>query len=364
MKSCSIEGCATPALARGLCNCHYQRWRARGRGGMDNLGPSVKPPPRRCDVPGCERPFRKNGHCNLHAQRIKRHGTPLEQTPARSALSGVCRVDNCLGKPIARDLCTKHYSRWRASGTTADPAPKPRSFCEVEGCDRESKSRSLCGKHYQAALKYGDPMVNRKKVGRSVCSIEGCGRLVAARGLCSGHYQRVQKGLLQGDVLKQRSAPIRTQGDPIAWLHSHVGHTDQACLIWPFARQRSGYGVAPVEAVLGSSVVAPGQKKIAASRAMCVLAHGDPPATDMIAAHACGNGHLGCTNPRHLRWATAVENMRDKLLHGVRTTAGGELVVNDNQVAAIVALGRTMPPAQIAAAFRVSEGLVREIIDT
>jgi hypothetical protein len=35
-----------------------------------------------------------------------------------------------------------------------------------------------------------------------------------------------------------------------------------------------------------------------------------------LAAHSCGNGHLGCVNPRHLRWATAKENAHDELLHG------------------------------------------------
>jgi hypothetical protein len=49
---------------------------------------------------------------------------------------------------------------------------------------------------------------------------------------------------------------------------------------------------------------------------MCILAHGDPLSGGLEAAHNCGNGHLGCCNPKHLRWATHLENEGDKRIHG------------------------------------------------
>lgn len=52
------------------------------------------------------------------------------------------------------------------------------------------------------------------------------------------------------------------------------------------------------------------------TRIMCRMAHGQEPSDDHEAAHSCGNGHLGCINPKHLRWATPKENASDKLIHG------------------------------------------------
>lgn len=34
-----------------------------------------------------------------------------------------------------------------------------------------------------------------------------------------------------------------------------------------------------------------------------------------LVRHLCGNGHLGCCNPRHLRWGTDAENAQDRILH-------------------------------------------------
>ena len=35
-----------------------------------------------------------------------------------------------------------------------------------------------------------------------------------------------------------------------------------------------------------------------------------------MAIHSCGQGHLGCVNPAHLRWGSHVENMADRIAHG------------------------------------------------
>jgi hypothetical protein len=56
-------------------------------------------------------------------------------------------------------------------------------------------------------------------------------------------------------------------------------------------------------------------KPMAASRAMCILAHGLPPDAKMLAIHSCGNGHLSCVNPKHLRWGTTKDNAKDAALH-------------------------------------------------
>ena len=92
-------------------------------------------------------------------------------------------------------------------------------------------------------------------------------------------------------------------GEPRKWLEEHLNFSPDECLIWPFARcQRT--------------IEQP------AYRAMLRLTKGDPPTPKHEAAHSCGNGHLGCINPKHLRWATHLENEADKIAHG--TVAHGE----------------------------------------
>lgn len=82
------------------------------------------------------------------------------------------------------------------------------------------------------------------------------------------------------------------------------------CLMWPFAvRKSSGYGA--------HSFYNVGRKvNVDAHRFVCEEAYGPLP---LEAAHSCGNKL--CVNPRHLRWATHVENMRDAKLAG--TIRGG-----------------------------------------
>lgn len=82
------------------------------------------------------------------------------------------------------------------------------------------------------------------------------------------------------------------------------------CLTWPFNRPAGTYGK-----------IRRGTVKLAAHRVVCEMAHGEPPTPGHHAAHTCGNGHLGCVNPHHLKWKTPSENNLDKLIHG--TMANG-----------------------------------------
>ena len=86
-----------------------------------------------------------------------------------------------------------------------------------------------------------------------------------------------------------------------AWLETHRSYQGDECLIWPFWRAHGGYG----------AVYENDYKRTGAHRLMCKLAHGEPPASDLEAAHSCGNGHAGCVNPKHLSWKTRAENVSD-----------------------------------------------------
>ena len=133
---------------------------------------------------------------------------------------------------------------------------------------------------------------------KPICSVEECNKPTRARGLCVAHYKRWER----------HGCPTKG-GTPMGarpkWIEENKGHLGNECLIWPYSRTEHGYGQIKIR---GRSTLA--------SHAMCVAAHGDPPKIGMQAAHSCGNGHLGCVNPRHLRWATRKENMADAKIHG------------------------------------------------
>jgi hypothetical protein len=94
---------------------------------------------------------------------------------------------------------------------------------------------------------------------------------------------------------------VSGHGKGIAFLRAHLGYQGDDCVIWPFARIQTGYGQ------LGYM-----GKVYKANRLMCILAHGEPPTPKHESAHSCGNGHLGCVNPRHLSWATYQENQQER----------------------------------------------------
>lgn len=100
-----------------------------------------------------------------------------------------------------------------------------------------------------------------------------------------------------------------TRGAPLAFIQYAKSYSGDDYLIWPFARNSNGYG----------HLYLPNGTGISAARLVCQEAHGNPPSPRHETAHSCGNGHLGCVTPKHLRWATPKENCRDRIVHGTQT---------------------------------------------
>jgi hypothetical protein len=96
---------------------------------------------------------------------------------------------------------------------------------------------------------------------------------------------------------------------------------------------------------------------------MCQAAHGAQPTDAHEAAHFCGVRH--CINPRHLRWATTVENDADKDRHGTRQPGPKERFAKITQEDAddIRALAKSgLTPKQCAERYPITVGHVRDII--
>lgn len=106
--------------------------------------------------------------------------------------------------------------------------------------------------------------------------------------------------------------PNKRKGRAFRWIQEHINYNGNDCLWWPMSCDSHGYG----QLIYDS-------KRYKAHRFMCTLVHGEPPDSAPVARHSCGNGHLGCVNPRHLSWATNSDNQKDRRKHGKHLGAIG-----------------------------------------
>lgn len=179
------------------------------------------------------------------------------------------------------------------------------------------------------------------------CNFDGCTRpiLVKSLGLCKAHYtqHRIGKPL----------TPLLERKHGAEWILAHVDHAGDDCLEWPFAKYRHGRG----------HVMFDGKHRETA-RLMCELRNGPPPRLGMQCAHSCGKGHLGCVNPKHLRWATRAENEHDKIAHGTsnRGARHGLAKLTEAQVAAIREFAMILPNRVAGDLFGVTRRTVDKIV--
>lgn len=150
------------------------------------------------------------------------------------------------------------------------------------------------------------------------CKFDGCEntkRLGGAFGYCAAHYTQQKKGIELYPIVKNR---VKT------WVDLHLGYDGVDCLTWPFSRN-PGMAVA---------TMTHNGKRMPAARYICEKINGPAPSSIHQAAHNCGKGHLGCVNPKHLRWATPKENCADKIIHGTRQvgTRHGQAKLDDDKV--------------------------------
>ena len=193
-------------------------------------------------------------------------------------------------------------------------------------------------------LSLWETCMRRKNLGR-LCSIPGCERPARARSWCSDHYSRYRN---YGDPTAGRTP----EGEPLRWLRKSMPFFSESCVRWPYARKEEGYGAVLYEGVI-----------MGAHRAACFIAHGPPPAPDMVAAHSCGKGHEGCVNHKHLRWATHQENVADRALHerlGIARPRKG-LKLTEQNVEEILAFRGKEKIATLAKRFGVHQSMISKI---
>lgn len=170
-----------------------------------------------------------------------------------------------------------------------------------------------------------------------LCAVEGCGKPMHARGFCKPHYKKL---LRYGDATHKERVE---NGEAERWIKSHLNWAGSECLIWPYWRDKNGYGP---------------------SRKMCEAAHGKAPDPNMQAAHSCGRGHDGCVNPSHLRWATRIENQQEMVAHGNsnRGEKNPMTSLSEGDVCEIRRCALSASQVQVARQFGVTQGTVSRIV--
>ena len=182
----------------------------------------------------------------------------------------------------------------------------------------------------------------------SICLVPLCCKTARTSGLCNAHYlRRLRNGNVGPPGVLRPS-----RGEIDKFIVGLLESETDTCIIWPYARTPNGYGTMTVN-----------QKTVMAHRFLCEMRSGLPPSKKHQAAHLCGRGHEGCVNPRHLRWATAKENARDKIIHGTRVLGEKQrsAKITSSQAIAIYSQRQFGGQHKTAKRFGVSRSIVEKI---
>jgi hypothetical protein len=131
-----------------------------------------------------------------------------------------------------------------------------------------------------------------------------------------------------------------------------IPYSGDDCLIWPYAKFGNGY-----------AHMADRDRDYLVHRRACEEVNGPAPSPEHEARHTCGNGHLGCCNPRHTTWGTHTENEADKIIHGTsnRGERCGTAKLSEADVLHILSIRGTNTHQQIAALYGVKREAITKI---
>lgn len=186
---------------------------------------------------------------------------------------------------------------------------------------------------------------------KRLCSIPTCDKPHHARGWCKAHWMRWSR---TGDAQASKPARVTPGGPTQFYTDFLLTFEGEECLDWPYGKSSDGYGILKKD----------GSRRLV-HRLLCEDTLGPPPAEGYEAAHSCGQGHKGCCNRWHLRWATQTDNQADRLLHGTdsRGEKNGCAKLTVGEVKGIRKLhsgGAKIP--DLATKFNVSYATIRNIV--
>lgn len=115
-----------------------------------------------------------------------------------------CKIDECESVVVARELCRKHYTRWKRTGDPTTARAKlpnhAHTTCTIEGCDKPHVTKGLCEMHRWRQRTEGSPGDAAPRLSRRIappkppCVVEGCEMPARTKaGHCKRHYERIRR---------------------------------------------------------------------------------------------------------------------------------------------------------------------------
>lgn len=176
---------------------------------------------RTCSVDSCEKPQLAKGFCGAHWRRNHLYGDPLGT--ARPPRAKVCTAPDCTREDIqGQNYCRKHYHRvWRTGALDARVVRERRGTCTIPGCEKQDSGLlGLCGMHKSRLIRNGDPLIVKTPPGSP---LEKNPRWVGDDASYTTLHQRVRKH--KG---KARHHLCVDCGEQAAhWSYNNSGHMER-----------------------------------------------------------------------------------------------------------------------------------------
>ncbi|MCA1064819.1 hypothetical protein QTG56_24755 (plasmid) [Rossellomorea sp. AcN35-11] len=151
-----------------------------------------------CNVEYCNKKAAVKNMCSKHYQRWRKYGDANYVKSQQNTSKVICKVEDCDSYSLEGiPLCTTHLEKLKEVDAIQFIINGHR-VCEVEGCTRSVQAKGRCGKHYKQ-LRNGTTSkretieVTLNEQGERICNFPGCDRFHQSKGYCSKHYQKYAK---------------------------------------------------------------------------------------------------------------------------------------------------------------------------
>ncbi len=178
---CSVTSCENPIryIAVRMCSMHKQRF-DKGQPLIGTLARKNRrsDPTAKCNINLCSKQADGiDGLCDPHTQRRRRiergypskskMEDPVRGTPEYIAkiIENKCTVKGCTGRVKAKGFCSGHYKQHLDGVDVFLPLRKNNYFhnggpCRISNCNNKSHCKDLCTKHYAKFKIYGEKFID------------------------------------------------------------------------------------------------------------------------------------------------------------------------------------------------------------
>ena len=220
-----------------------------------------------------------------------------------------CTVDGCDTEALTRNLCSKHYTRWKRYGTAEDLEPRTCEFCK-EKFTPPRRTSLACGN--EECVSKRKMRNNRKSAANKTrtyterqCS--GCGKRFTTQSKNRKYCSSMCTGRPKANLSPLREAIVNADHDSIIKiLRARTAENDRGCWEWQGPYEQAGY-----PRVGFSKAPAEGMPRIYLAHRLMLEAKLGRTIVGIQAHHTCANN--GCINPAHLEPTTAAENVGEMM---------------------------------------------------